>query len=192
MDSYGRPQTVLKTAGLASASVRGEPPKMRTWIQESANVHAGALKSVGLAVILAVVAVPQRPGYPRHAHCELRFRAGRNARALRLLPWLSADRADDQVIEARLTRQTKPACVHLSALPSYSSPKRLSMDSSSRNRASRSAAAPLASSDRRRCTNRSTRGLGITTSPSQFVSPPALIHEFGEGLCLQDGLAPVG
>jgi hypothetical protein len=78
------------------------------------------------------------------------------------------------------------------SLPSYSSPKRLSMASSSRNSASRSAAAPLASSERRRCTSRSTRGLGIATSPSEFLTPPAPIHEFREGLSLQDGLAPVG
>jgi hypothetical protein len=49
------PQTVLKTAGLASADVHQRPLKMAGNYRESANIHNGPPRFASLAVILAVM-----------------------------------------------------------------------------------------------------------------------------------------
>ena len=54
------PQTVLKTAGLASASVHQGPPKFDRLSRESIIVRARPQISVGLAVNLAV-SEPSKP-----------------------------------------------------------------------------------------------------------------------------------
>jgi hypothetical protein len=54
MESYGRPQTVLKTAGLTSADVHQRPPRFNLCCRDSVVVRYRPQSSASLAVILAV------------------------------------------------------------------------------------------------------------------------------------------